>query len=84
VVEIARHKAIVELLAERPFATVRDLQEAFGVSPATIRRDIDKLHGRDRRGCGRHAPSPKTATSPSPRSAPSPRGPRVSSPTAMR
>jgi DeoR family transcriptional regulator, ulaG and ulaABCDEF operon transcriptional repressor len=43
-VEIDRHRAIVDLLVERPFATVRDLQEAFGVSPATIRRDIDKLH----------------------------------------
>lgn len=43
-VEIDRHRAIVDLLAERPFATVRDLQEEFGVSPATIRRDIDKLH----------------------------------------
>lgn len=42
--EIGRHRAIVDLLAERPFATVRDLQQAFGVSPATIRRDIDKLH----------------------------------------
>ena len=39
-----RHKAIVDLLRETPFASVRDLQERLGVSPATIRRDIDKLH----------------------------------------
>lgn len=44
--ESDRHHAIVDLLAERPFASVRDLQEAFGVSAATIRRDIDKLHER--------------------------------------
>ena len=39
-----RHKAIIDLLRETPFASVRDLQEHLGVSPATIRRDIDKLH----------------------------------------
>jgi len=38
-----RHRVITELLSERPFASVRDLQERLGVSPATIRRDIDKL-----------------------------------------
>jgi len=38
-----RHRVITELLRERPFASVRDLQERLGVSPATIRRDIDKL-----------------------------------------
>ncbi len=38
-----RHKAITELLKERPFASVRDLQEVLGVSAATVRRDIDKL-----------------------------------------
>lgn len=39
-----RHKAITDLLQETPFASVRDLQERLAVSPATIRRDIDKLH----------------------------------------
>ncbi len=38
-----RHRLITEMLQERPFASVRDLQERLGVSPATIRRDIDKL-----------------------------------------
>jgi DeoR family ulaG and ulaABCDEF operon transcriptional repressor len=38
-----RHKIITDLLRERPFASVRDLQERLGVSAATIRRDIDKL-----------------------------------------
>ncbi|QFY63089.1 DeoR/GlpR transcriptional regulator (plasmid) [Rhizobium grahamii] len=39
-----RHRLITEMLLETPFASVRDLQERLGVSPATIRRDIDKLH----------------------------------------
>ncbi|QRM57376.1 DeoR/GlpR family DNA-binding transcription regulator [Sinorhizobium sp. BG8] len=39
-----RHRIITDLLRERPFASVRDLQERLGVSAATIRRDIDKLH----------------------------------------
>lgn len=39
-----RHRVITDLLRERPFASVRDLQERLGVSAATIRRDIDKLH----------------------------------------
>lgn len=49
-----RHKAIIDLLRETPFASVRDLQEHLGVSPATIRRDIDKLHelGRARKVYG--------------------------------
>lgn len=49
-----RHKAIIDLLRETPFASVRDLQEHVGVSPATIRRDIDKLHelGRARKVYG--------------------------------
>jgi DeoR family ulaG and ulaABCDEF operon transcriptional repressor len=38
-----RHRIITDLLRERPFASVRDLQERLGVSAATIRRDIDKL-----------------------------------------
>ena len=49
-----RHKAIIDLLRETPFASVRDLQEHLDVSPATIRRDIDKLHelGRARKVYG--------------------------------
>lgn len=49
-----RHKAIVDLLREVPFASVRELQDYLGVSPATIRRDIDKLHdlGRARKVYG--------------------------------
>lgn len=49
-----RHKIITDLLRERPFASVRDLQERLGVSAATIRRDIDKLHeiGRARKVYG--------------------------------
>jgi DeoR family ulaG and ulaABCDEF operon transcriptional repressor len=39
-----RHHQIIEIVKERPFASVRDLQEMLGVSAATIRRDIDKLH----------------------------------------
>ncbi len=39
-----RHKIIKDLLKERPFASVRDLQKVLGVSAATVRRDIDKLH----------------------------------------
>ncbi|MET3615857.1 DeoR family ulaG and ulaABCDEF operon transcriptional repressor [Rhizobium aquaticum] len=39
-----RHRLITDLLKEQPFASVRDLQEYLGVSAATVRRDIDKLH----------------------------------------
>jgi DeoR family ulaG and ulaABCDEF operon transcriptional repressor len=39
-----RQKIITDLLRKVPFASVRDLQERLGVSAATIRRDIDKLH----------------------------------------
>jgi DeoR family ulaG and ulaABCDEF operon transcriptional repressor len=39
-----RHRVITDILRETPFASVRDLQDRLGVSPATIRRDIDKLH----------------------------------------
>jgi DeoR family ulaG and ulaABCDEF operon transcriptional repressor len=44
VIDVDRHKIITDLLHERSFASVRDLQEHLGVSAATIRRDIDKLH----------------------------------------
>ncbi|MBO0902448.1 DeoR/GlpR family DNA-binding transcription regulator [Jiella sonneratiae] len=43
-VESERQERICDVLRERSFATVRDLQAMFGVSPATIRRDIDKLN----------------------------------------
>ncbi|TPN89790.1 DeoR/GlpR transcriptional regulator [Mesorhizobium sp. CU2] len=38
-----RQRQIVELLRDRPFASVRELQERLGVSAATVRRDIDKI-----------------------------------------
>lgn len=40
-----RQRQIIEMLRDRPFASVRDLQERLGVSAATIRRDIDKIDG---------------------------------------
>lgn len=43
-----RQDKIVDLLVERPFASVRDLERLIGVSGATIRRDIEKLHGAGR------------------------------------
>lgn len=42
--EQERWKLIVDYLNKRQFATVRDLQEILASSPATIRRDIAKLH----------------------------------------
>lgn len=49
-----RHDRIVALLNDQPFASVRDLQQKIGVSGATIRRDIEKLHesGRARKVYG--------------------------------
>nr|WP_154384503.1 DeoR/GlpR family DNA-binding transcription regulator [Aminobacter sp. MDW-2] len=41
--DLVRQRQIVELLRDRPFASVRDLQEHLGVSAATVRRDIDKI-----------------------------------------
>ncbi|MGN6146388.1 MAG: DeoR family transcriptional regulator, partial [Mesorhizobium sp.] len=41
--DLARQRQIVELLRDRPFASVRELQERLGVSAATVRRDIDKI-----------------------------------------
>jgi DeoR family ulaG and ulaABCDEF operon transcriptional repressor len=46
--ESERHRLILDTLKERPFATVKDLLDVLDVSPATIRRDIAKLHGQDR------------------------------------
>ena len=42
--ETERLELIVEFLAKRRFATVKDLLEILDASPATIRRDIAKLH----------------------------------------
>jgi DeoR family transcriptional regulator, ulaG and ulaABCDEF operon transcriptional repressor len=41
--EAERHKLMLDLLNDRPFASVRDLQAVLDASPATIRRDIAKL-----------------------------------------
>jgi DeoR family ulaG and ulaABCDEF operon transcriptional repressor len=38
-----RHRLMLDLLKDRPFASVRDLQTVLDASPATIRRDIAKL-----------------------------------------
>ena len=37
--DLGRQRQIVELLRDRPFASVRELQERLGVSAATVRRD---------------------------------------------
>lgn len=42
--EQERHRRIQDALTQRPFATVKDLLDVVDVSPATIRRDIAKLH----------------------------------------
>lgn len=39
-----RQRLILQFLKDRPFASVRDLQDIVEASPATIRRDISKLH----------------------------------------
>ena len=41
--EAERHKLMLDLLRDRPFASVRDLQGVVDASPATIRRDIARL-----------------------------------------
>lgn len=48
--ELDRQQTITELLTERPFVSVKEVQEVVGVSAATVRRDIDKL---DRAGLAR-------------------------------
>jgi DeoR family ulaG and ulaABCDEF operon transcriptional repressor len=42
--EAERHRLILDFLKDRPFASVRDLEVVVSASPATIRRDIAKLH----------------------------------------
>jgi DeoR family ulaG and ulaABCDEF operon transcriptional repressor len=39
-----RRRTILQFLHDRPFATVHDLTTLLGTSPATVRRDIAKLH----------------------------------------
>lgn len=41
--DLVRQRQIIELLRDRPFASVREQQERLGVSAATVRRDIDKI-----------------------------------------
>ncbi|SFB08467.1 transcriptional regulator, DeoR family [Poseidonocella pacifica] len=41
--EGSRQRVILDLLLEEPFLSVNDLVARIGVSPATVRRDIDKL-----------------------------------------
>ncbi|MBU2961642.1 DeoR/GlpR family DNA-binding transcription regulator [Citreicella sp. C3M06] len=41
--DLSRQQAIVALLDEQAFVSVNDLVSIIGVSPATVRRDIDKL-----------------------------------------
>ena len=42
--EAERQRLMLNVLKDRPFASVRDLQAVVEASPATIRRDIGKLH----------------------------------------
>lgn len=42
--ESERHRLMLNFLKDRPFASVRDLLAIVEASPATIRRDIGKLH----------------------------------------
>lgn len=42
--EAQRHNAIIELLQQRGHMTVTGLMQAFAISPATARRDINKLN----------------------------------------
>ena len=42
--EADRHRRVLDFLKGRPFATVRELGDVVDASPATIRRDIGKLH----------------------------------------
>lgn len=42
--EAHRQQAIVSILGERPFISVKELRLMLRVSPATVRRDIDKIH----------------------------------------
>jgi DeoR family ulaG and ulaABCDEF operon transcriptional repressor len=41
--EAQRHQILLELLAQTGFVTVEKVIERLGISPATARRDINKL-----------------------------------------
>ncbi len=41
--EAQRHQILLELLAQTGFITVEKVIERLGISPATARRDINKL-----------------------------------------
>jgi len=49
-----RQRQLVKLLRDRPFASVRELQERLGASAATVRRDTDRIDepGEDRKVYG--------------------------------
>ncbi|GAA4249038.1 DeoR family transcriptional regulator [Dactylosporangium darangshiense] len=38
-----RHQRIIELLAQREYVTITEVQAATGASPATARRDLERL-----------------------------------------
>ncbi|MCF0174640.1 MAG: DeoR/GlpR transcriptional regulator, partial [Bacteroidales bacterium] len=42
-----RHKLILEALETNGFVKVADLAKQFGVTPTTIRRDMDDLESRN-------------------------------------
>jgi DeoR family ulaG and ulaABCDEF operon transcriptional repressor len=41
--EAQRHQILLELLAQTGFVTVENVIDRLGISPATARRDINKL-----------------------------------------
>lgn len=41
--EAQRHQILLEMLAQLGFVTVEKVVERLGISPATARRDINKL-----------------------------------------
>lgn len=41
--EAQRHQILLELLAQTGFVTVEKVMDRLGISPATARRDINKL-----------------------------------------
>ena len=49
--EAQRHQILLEMLAQLGFVTVEKVVERLGISPATARRDINKLDesGKDRK-----------------------------------
>jgi Transcriptional regulators of sugar metabolism len=60
--EAQRHQILLELLAQTGFITVEKVIERLGISPATARRDINKLDesGKLKKGpqrCGSNQPA---------------------------